>query len=82
MVGLVGCIGWFGRDDCFVQFGWLVCVGWLAWMALLDCLVRLAGWFHFWGEGWLFGWIGSVVGWQVFSSFGMLVFSSFGWFDG
>ena len=50
-------------------------------MACLDGPVGLfgsAGWVvSFWGEGWLFGWLGSVVGWQVFSSFGMVVFAFF-----
>ena len=44
-------------------------------MALLDCLVRLAGWFHFGARRSCFGWLRSVVGWQVFASFGMVGFS-------
>ena len=51
----------------------------LWWVACLDGPVGLfgsAGWVvSFWGEGWLFGWLGSVVGWQVFASFAMVGFS-------
>ena len=47
-------------------------------MACLDGPVGLfgsAGWVvSFWGEGWLFVWLGLVAGWEVFSSFGMFFF--------